>query len=199
MHYQTLFDFEQALAEFTGAPYVVATDCCTHALELCLIYDKIKSCSFTPYTYLSVPMLMTKLNIEFSYLEESAQTWIGEYQLLGTRIWDSARLLQKKMYRNGQMQCLSFGNTKPLQLGRAGAILLDDLDAYHVLSAMRSDGRDLRIHPWISQKEFNLGFHYCPTLELCQQGLDLLYTVDQKPKFVSYNDCRNINIKTVHQ
>ena len=36
-NYNTITKFEQALAEFTGAPYVVATDCCTHAIELCLL------------------------------------------------------------------------------------------------------------------------------------------------------------------
>ena len=30
---------EKNLAAFTGAPYAVATDCCTHALELCLRLD----------------------------------------------------------------------------------------------------------------------------------------------------------------
>lgn len=198
MQYQTLFDFERAIAEFTGAPYVVVTDCCTHAIELCLIYDRIKTCSFTPYTYLSVPMLMTKLKIDFSYLDEVAQTWVGEYQFLGTRIWDSARLLKQGMYRPGQMQCLSFGHTKPLQLGRAGAILLDDSQAHRILSMLRSDGRDLRIHPWINQREFNLGFHHCPTLELCQQGLELLPTVDQEPRFVAYQDCRTVKITSYH-
>ena len=34
--------FESKLAEFTGAPYVVTTDCCTHAIELCLRLDKVK-------------------------------------------------------------------------------------------------------------------------------------------------------------
>ena len=33
---------EKQLAEFTGAPYVVATDCCTHAIELCLRLNKVK-------------------------------------------------------------------------------------------------------------------------------------------------------------
>ena len=28
--------FEQELAKFYGAPYAVVTDCCTHAIELCL-------------------------------------------------------------------------------------------------------------------------------------------------------------------
>jgi len=36
MSFQKLFDFELALAEYTGAPYVVLTDGCTHALELCM-------------------------------------------------------------------------------------------------------------------------------------------------------------------
>ena len=37
--FSTLFEFEQALADYTGAPYAVATDCCTHAIELCLRMD----------------------------------------------------------------------------------------------------------------------------------------------------------------
>jgi dTDP-4-amino-4,6-dideoxygalactose transaminase len=98
------------------------------------------------------------------------------------------------MYRPGQMQCLSFGNTKPLQLGRVGAILLDDAIAHQQLSRMRSDGRDLHIKPWITQQTFQVGYHYCPTLELCELGTKLLLDIDQTPKFVEYQDLRNINI-----
>ena len=36
MSFRALFDFEAALADYTGAPHVVLTDGCTHALELCL-------------------------------------------------------------------------------------------------------------------------------------------------------------------
>ena len=46
MSFQTLFDFESALAEYTGAPYVVLTDGCTHALELCFRHDNIKKTAF---------------------------------------------------------------------------------------------------------------------------------------------------------
>lgn len=192
MPFKRLFDFEQALSQFTGAPYVVVTNGCTHALELCLRYDQVNSCEFTAFTYLSVPMLMHRLNITYQLTDQS---WIGEYQLHGTRIWDSARLLRQGMYRPGMMQCLSFGNTKPLQLGLVGAILLDDVDAYNTLSRWRSDGRDLRISPWIQQQTFEIGYHYCPTLELCELGTKLLPTVDQTPKAVNYNDCRLITIK----
>jgi dTDP-4-amino-4,6-dideoxygalactose transaminase len=189
--YKELFEFESALAEFTGAPFVVATDGCTNALELCLRYDSVTKCESTAFTYLSVPMLMHRLNIEHRMTDE---TWIGEYQLHGTRIWDSARLLRQGMYRPGQIQCLSFGNTKPLQLGRVGAILLDDADAYYELSRARSDGRDLHVVPWPTQKTFKAGYHFCPTLELCKLGTALLPTVDQVPKEITYNDCRLISI-----
>jgi dTDP-4-amino-4,6-dideoxygalactose transaminase len=64
MSFRALFDFESALAEYTGAPYVVLTDGCTHALELCFRYDVVKQTRFTAYTYLSVPMLMHHLGID---------------------------------------------------------------------------------------------------------------------------------------
>ena len=194
MSYAKLFEFEQALAAFTGAPYVVVTDGCTHAVELCFRYLDVKQCEFTPHTYLSIPMLMHRLNVKYSYLDHAQQQWIGEYPFLGTPVWDSAQLLKQGMYRPGQMQCLSFGNTKPLQLGRAGAILLDDESAYRELSMMRSDGRDFCITPWPSQRTFRVGYHYTPTLELCELGTKLLPTIDQQPKFVQYNDCRNLTI-----
>ena len=34
--------FEKDIADFYGSPYAVATDCCTHAIELCLIYEGFK-------------------------------------------------------------------------------------------------------------------------------------------------------------
>lgn len=192
--FDKIFEFERALAEFTGAPYAIMTDCCTHAIELCLRYDKVEECAFTPYTYLSVPMTMRKLGIKFYYHNEDRQTWLGEYRFHMTRIWDSARLLAPGMYRKGSFRCLSFGHTKPLQIGRGGAILLDDPVAYKELLAMRYDGRDLTIAPWQDQKVFKVGYHYKPTIEEAVRGLELLPTADQEPKFVAYPDCRQITI-----
>jgi dTDP-4-amino-4,6-dideoxygalactose transaminase len=185
--------FEQALGELTGAPFVVMTDSCTHALELCLRYDKVKRCRFTAFTYLSVPMTMHKLNISYSLVGDNE--WIGEYPILGTRIWDSARLLRTGMYRLGQMQCLSFGYSKPLDIGRGGAILLDDEVAYNKLIQQRSDGRDLRISPWQDQKVFEVGYHYRPTIEEAQRALEKLPMVDQTPKYQKYPDLRQLVIK----
>lgn len=188
MSFQTLFDFETALAEYTGAPYAVVTDGCTHALELCFRHAGTKHTRFTAYTYLSVPMLMYHLDIKFELTNER---WAGEYQFKDTNIWDSARRLEPGMYRPGQMQCLSFGWTKPLQVGKVGAILLDDYEAYKKFSRQRSDGRDLHI-PWESETELILGYHYCPTLELCAKGLELLPGIIPQAQSVVYPDCRKI-------
>ena len=194
MSFDVLFEFESALADYTGAPYAIATDCCTHALHLCLIYDQVTTVNFPARTYLSIPQLMGQINISYSYRDEDWQD-AGEYQFLGTRIWDSARLLQRAMYRTGQLQCLSFGNTKPMQLGRVGAILTDDRAAYQTLSCMRSDGRDLNILPWPDQPIFKQGYHYCPTLESCALGLEKLNQVTTPITKTNYVDLRTIKIE----
>ena len=188
MSFQALFEFESALAEYTGAPYVVVTDGCTHAMELCLRYDQVRECQFSAYTYLSVPMMLQQLDIDYQLTDE---TWLGEYQLHNTRIWDSARRLEPNMYRPGAMQCLSFGNTKPLTLGKVGAILTDDPKAYQVLSRQRSDGRDLNL-PWHTETDLILGWHYCPTLENCARGLELLPKVIPQRQEYNYPDLRKI-------
>lgn len=201
MGFDKIFKFEQALAEYTGAPYAIMTDCCTHAIELCLRHDHIKECTFTPFTYLSVPMTMHKLGIKYSYFPDTVshrQHWVGEYKFEGTRVWDSARRLEQNMYREGMMQCLSFGNGKPLHIGRGGAILLDDKNAYDEIICMRYDGRDLNISPWQEQKTFRVGYHYKPTIEEAELGIALLEGLKDNPKtpqFVPYPDLRTITIQ----
>jgi hypothetical protein len=166
--------FEEELAQFTGAPYAIMTDCCTHAIELCLRHDRVQEVVMTPYTYLSIPMTMHKLGIKYYYREEE---WIGEYRFHGTRIWDSARRLEPEMYRPGMKQCLSFGHGKTLQIGRGG--------------------RDLSILPWQDQKTFQVGYHYKPTPEEAIQGLALLQGLKEHcaaPRAVTYPDLRLIRI-----
>lgn len=191
MSFDPIFQFERALAEYTGAPYAVMTDCCTHAIELCMRFDRVKNTKFSAYTYLSIPMLMHKIGVRYTMTD---QQWLGEYQFEWTRIWDSARRLERGMYRPGQLQCLSFGRTKPLQIGRGGAILTDDVEVYDQLSQQRYDGRDLSVIPWQNQQVFKVGYHYKPTTEEAELGLKLLPTVNEKPKYVEYPDCREITI-----
>jgi dTDP-4-amino-4,6-dideoxygalactose transaminase len=190
MSFQPLFDFEKELAEYTGAPYAVVTDGCTHAIELALRWYQVKHVEFTAYTYISIVQTMQHLNINYGLIDE---TWTGEYQFHGTRIWDSARRLEPGMYRSGQIQCLSFGYDKPLSVGKCGAILLDDVEAHWHLSRMRSDGRDLAISPWHNQV-FLQGWHYCPTLETIAQARIKFKTLVPQSQHRDYPDCRKISI-----
>jgi dTDP-4-amino-4,6-dideoxygalactose transaminase len=192
MSFRALFEFEAKLAEFTGAPYVVVTDCCTHALELVMRYDRVRRVRMPARTYISVPQMLQGLGISFGMTDE---IWHGEYQFLGTRIWDSARRLERGMHRPGQIQCLSFGHSKPLQLGRGGAVLLDDDKAYQWLSRARSDGRDLAVEPWWSQNHFDQGWHYCPTLELCELGSQRLKDFQGAVTHQDYPDLRQITMQ----
>lgn len=192
--FDKIFEFEAALAVFTGAPYAIMTDCCTHAIELCLRHEQVEHCEFPAFTYLSVAMTMHKLDISYRLLN---QTWTGEYRFDATNIWDSARRLEPNMYRKGMMQCLSFGYGKPLQITRGGAILLDNKEAYDSIIQQRYDGRDLTITPWESQKTFRVGYHYKPTIEEAVIGLALLKKYQQqpqKPKYIEYPDLRTITI-----
>lgn len=192
MSFDRLFRFESDLASYTGAPYVVVTDGCTHGIELAMRWYRVQQVEFTAFTYLSIPQTMLNLGIKFVFTNEQ---WQGEYQFHGTNIWDSARRLEPGMYRPGQIQVLSFGNTKPMDLGgRCGAILLDDANAHWHLSRMRSDGRDLSINPWISQQCFGPGYHYCPSLEICEAGIKKLKTVIPQCQTSIYPDCRKISI-----
>lgn len=191
MTYDSLFEFERQLCQFTGAPFAVATDGATHAIELALRFDHVRYCRFTCWTYISVVQTMLALNIKHDL---AAIAWSGEYQFEQTRVWDSARRLQREMYRPGQVQCVSFGPGKPLHLGRVGAILTDDKDLYHWASRARSDGRDLAISPWQQQQNFGLGWHYCPSLELCATGITALQSFYGGITSDKYPDCRDLTL-----
>jgi dTDP-4-amino-4,6-dideoxygalactose transaminase len=194
-------DFELSLCNYTGAPYCITTDCCTHAIEIAfrLAHDS-SPVSFPAKTYLSVLMTMHKLGIEYS-LENTE--WREGYQFTGTKIWDCARMFRPNMYVPGSIQCLSFGRTKPLQIHRGGCILTDDVELYRQASKMRYDGRDIfefsigAEHSWAVQKNFEIGYHYYLRPEDCVTGLNLLEQgnfVKQLDKHYNYPDCREIII-----
>jgi len=188
--------FEQELAAFTGAPYVVTTDCCTHAIELCFRLLQIKTCRFSGHTYISVPMTMKLLGVDYEF---SMTPWRDEYQFLGTPVWDSARCLKPNMYRSRQYQCLSFGHTKPLDNVRGGAILLDNEEHYKQLKSMSYDGRDSSYNNMKDQKVFKQGFHYMMRYEECESASKLLDAYITAGKFEHeykpYSDISDLEIQ----
>ena len=198
LNYKILDEFEKCISEYTGAPYVVLTDSCTHAIELCLRITKPTSCTIPNKTYLSIPMTFYKLGIDLGY--DSYCDWKYEYRITPTNIWDSARAFDKDMYRVGSLQCLSFGHTKRLEIGHGGAILTNNSFYYKQLKMMAYDGRDLSISPWQDQVNFNIGYHYNMRLEDAQKGIQMMQQNKLKEKgtqLVNYPDCSKLNIDHV--
>jgi len=74
MSFQTVNKFESLIADFYGAPYAVAVDCCTHAIELCLRMVQPEFVTVPKHTYISVPMTFTKLNLAWDFTHSEWKT-----------------------------------------------------------------------------------------------------------------------------
>lgn len=187
---QQVHQFENVIKEFYNAPYAIATDCCTHAIELCLRYIKPNYVSCPKHTYLSVPMTFNKLNIPYLWDDIA---WSDYYFIGNTNIVDGAVYWKKNGYIRNTFMCLSFQFKKHLKLGRGGMILLDDKKAYETLSKMRYDGRDIDI-PWAEQDIDMIGYHYYMTPETAQKGIEEFNKVKDLPaRTWSYDDYIDIS------
>ncbi|MDA7656754.1 DegT/DnrJ/EryC1/StrS family aminotransferase [bacterium] len=169
MNFNTVSDFEQKLAKFFNSPYAVAVDCCTHGVELCLLYNKAKKIDVPYHTYLSIPFLSTKLGIELKWKDEN---WT-DYYYITHNVIDAAVLWKKDSYIPGTFMNISFQFQKHLSLGRGGVILTDNENAAKNLKKMTYDGRLPNI-PWREQNINSLGYHYYMTPETAQIGLNKL-------------------------
>jgi dTDP-4-amino-4,6-dideoxygalactose transaminase len=182
--------FEQLIAEFYGAPYAVAVDCCTHAIELCLRLTKPKHVLCPTRTYPSVPMTFKKLDIEWDFVDYN---WNNFYFIGNTNIVDAAVYWERKGYIPNTMMCLSFQHKKHLSLGRGGMILLDNLTQYNELKKMRYDGR-LDDIPWKDQDIDSFGYHYYMTPETAEKGIFKFCTAEvTEPKLWSDKDYPDIS------
>lgn len=168
MNFSAVNLFERALADWWGAPYAVATDCCTHAIELCLRMTKPAFVKVPAHTYISVPFTLEKLNMGWMWKED--HMWSDYYYIENTNIIDAAVYWKEDGYIPGSLTCLSFQFKKPLNLGRGGAILCDSYDDYVTLKKMTYDGR-FGEEPWATQQIDTLGYHYYMTPETAQEGL----------------------------
>lgn len=183
--FDIVYKFENAIANFFGAPCAISTDCCTHAVELCLRYKKIKSTTCPRHTYLSIPMTLEKLNINWKFSDED---WKEYYQFPRTNIYDAATMWRPNSYIPGTLMCISFQYKKHLSLGRGGVILCDNVVDCANLIKLGYDGRH-RNAPWAEQDVYSLGYHYYMTPETAQLGLDKLQdAINTTPKIWSSKD-----------
>lgn len=185
-----VIEFERLIANFYNAPYAVAVDCCTHAIELCLRLTKPNNVTCPTHTYLSVPMTLKKLDINFEFVDTK---WNNFYFIGNTNIVDAAVYWQRNGYIPNTMMCLSFQFKKHLNLGRGGMILLDNHDDYVILKKLRYDGREDNL-PWTEQDIDTLGYHYYMTPETAQTGIFRFASAEvTEPRKWSHQDYPNLS------
>jgi len=187
--WQVVDYFEKLVADFFGSPYAVAVDCSTHALELCLILENQKnSLSIPAHTYMSVPMMLDKLHINYQLTDEH---WSETYNLTD-KIIDAATMWRRNSYQTGTLTTISFQYKKHIPIGRGGMILLDDEHKYNKLQKMVRDGRDPKKTQFEDDVE-ELGYHYYMIPEDAARGIYLflnLYSNHVQPW--SWKDYRNL-------
>lgn len=136
--YLIVRQFEEELCNYTGAKYAVCVDSCTNAIFLCCKYLKVNSVTLPRKTYLSVPQAI--INAGGNVILEDIK-WKGQYQLKPYPIIDSALRFTSNMYVPGTFVCLSFHYKKHLPVGKGGAVLTDDYEAYCWYKKIRYEGR----------------------------------------------------------
>ena len=195
MGFELVTKLEDKVASFFGAPYAIATDSCTHAVELCLRYEDPYEVTFPTHTYPSIPFLGHKLGLRWTWKEEE---WVDYYQIGNTNVYDAAVLWKMGGYIPSTHMCLSFQFQKHLKIGRGGMILTDNKEAFEIMSEMVYDGRNSRDIPWREQNIKTIGYHYYMTPEAAQTGLDQFEkAVVTEPKIWTdrdYPDLRTMDV-----
>ena len=147
--------FEQAICDYTGAPFCCVVDCCSHAIFLALMWEKQIKAILTDkitipfHTFPSVPceIIHAGFRVGFSNEYVACQNTrmnglCGPYQLFPTHVIDSALRFTTDMYSPNAFMCISFtGPRKILKLTKGGAILHDNPKAQEWFKSARMSGR----------------------------------------------------------
>lgn len=192
--FQVVKDFERAVAEYTGAPHVVAVNSCSMAILLAVAWHLRNQdmtlhgkpfpmpISLPKRTYVSVPMSIIHAGGRPVFRDEE---WVGAYQLKPLPVWDSARYFTSALYKgtyatsgnmewsrdcSGQMVCTSHHWSKTLGIQQGGCILHDDPEADAWLRRARFDGRTEGVAP--KDDTFTqIGWHCYMSPEVAAEGL----------------------------
>jgi dTDP-4-amino-4,6-dideoxygalactose transaminase len=198
-------DFEDALCKYTGAKYAVAVDNQSNALFLALKYEGIegKTILIPSRTYPSVPCEIIHAGGLVNFIPSKSNKLKGSYPLIGTKVWDCALRFTYNMYIPETLMCLSFtGPYKHLKLGKGGAILTDNHDAYLWFKRARFSGR--RECSYHNDNFDMLGWNFYMMPEIAARGLLLMqqfYDIDGNPKInedleLPYPDLSKFSIYT---
>jgi dTDP-4-amino-4,6-dideoxygalactose transaminase len=188
--YKMTEEFEKALSDYTGAPYVVTLDNQSNGLFLSLYYEKnvkgldCEKITIPSRTYPSVPCEIIHAGFKVDFKPVEGKTIKGSYQLEPSKVWDSALSFTYNMYKPNTHMCVSFtGPFKHFKLSKGGAILTDDYEAYLWFKRARYSGR--RECSYHDDHFDMIGWNYYMMPELATRGLLLMgqfYNIDGSPK-----------------
>ena len=188
--YKITEDFEKALSDYTGSPYVVTLDNMSNGLFLALYYEhKIKDkteniITIPSRTYPSVPCEIIHAGLKVGFEPVEGRTIKGAYQLKGSNVWDSALRFTADMYIPNTHMCISFtGPYKHFKLSKGGAILTDDYQSYLWFKRARYSGR--RETSYHDDHFDMLGWNFYMMPELAARGMLLMnqfYNLDGTKK-----------------
>lgn len=188
--FNKLLEFEASVAHFFNAPYALATDCCTHGLEMSIKVTNEHQILCPKQTYISVPFMLEKISAIYTFND----VYWSEYYNLTPSVIDAATLWRRNSYIPNTCMCISFHIKKHINIGRGGMILLDNKEWYNRLKKMRYDGRS--IYDDILYKDDDIeeiGYHYYMTPETAEIGINIFNTKkDLPPKIVTYKDYSDV-------
>ncbi len=189
--YSIVNEFEECIAEYTGAPYAVAVDSCTNAIFLCCKYIGVNEVRIPKKTYLSVPMSIIHAGGAVNFEDRE---WSGAYQLLPYCLWDASMRFTSGMYVRDSYMCLSFHIKKHLKIGKGGMILTDNYTAAEWFKKARYEGR--REKPYHEDDIDMLGWNMYMTPEQAARGLSLMQNMapDNKDLTDNYKDLTEFTI-----
>lgn len=195
--YKIVKQFEEEVADYTGAPYAISVDNCTNALFLVCKFLEVEQVTIPSKTYLSVPQSIIHAGGEVIFdTSEETNDWQGIYQLKPYPIYDSAKRFTSNMYIPGSFMCLSFHIKKHLKIGKGGMILTDNEDAVKWFKQARYEGRNEVLYHEDDIKM--LGWNMYMTPQQASHGLALMQNYPMNvPDLDEHNGYRDLTDFTV--
>lgn len=191
--YDIVRNFEAAVAEFTNAPFCVSVDSATSGLFLCLEYFQVDAVEVPCHTYVGVPHAVRHAGGFINFVDLK---WQHSYELKPFPIIDSARTFKRAMYQPDTLTVVSFHWTKPLAIGRGGAILTDNAEAAKWLKRARFDGRTEDISVF-DDKDLIDGWHMYLIPELAASGLVRMQSIGDGKEEGGWEDYPDLSIYRV--
>lgn len=187
-------EFEEAIAEYCGSKYAVATTSCTSALLLCCVLHEVEEVTIPKKTYIGVGQSILNAGGTVKFSEKS---WAGTYQLYPYPIIDAAKRLRRNMYVKGMYMCLSLHISKILGVDQGGVILHNDPEADKMLRRMRFDGRSENVAP--KNDTFVRGFHCYLSPNVAAQALWKLSTLPDYNEDLPMDDYGDLSEQRIFQ